>query len=129
MVGKPAQEFFRAAIADMGVEQAVMVGDDVEADVGGAMAAGLARRARAHRQVPPATRSARASRRRRSSTRSPTCRSCSRGCRRRDAQQGARLVEVLVGDAADLRAPRLAEAGLAHDSRRARSGCAGPRRR
>ncbi|HEY4450596.1 MAG TPA: TIGR01458 family HAD-type hydrolase [Solirubrobacteraceae bacterium] len=41
VVGKPAEEFFRAAIADMGLEQAVMVGDDVEADVGGAMAAGL----------------------------------------------------------------------------------------
>jgi HAD superfamily hydrolase (TIGR01458 family) len=41
VVGKPAEEFFRAAMADMGLEQAVMVGDDVEADVGGAMAAGL----------------------------------------------------------------------------------------
>ena len=41
VVGKPAEEFFKAAVADMGVEHAVMVGDDVEADVGGAMAAGL----------------------------------------------------------------------------------------
>jgi phospholysine phosphohistidine inorganic pyrophosphate phosphatase len=41
VVGKPAEEFFRAAVADMGLAQAVMVGDDVEADVGGAMAAGL----------------------------------------------------------------------------------------
>jgi len=40
-VGKPAREFFLAAIADMGLERAVMVGDDVEADVGGAMSAGL----------------------------------------------------------------------------------------
>lgn len=42
VVGKPAADFFQAATADMGIEQAVMVGDDVEADVGGAMAAGLA---------------------------------------------------------------------------------------
>jgi phospholysine phosphohistidine inorganic pyrophosphate phosphatase len=41
VVGKPAQEFFAASMADMGLDQAVMVGDDVEADVGGAMAAGL----------------------------------------------------------------------------------------
>ncbi|HEY4823871.1 MAG TPA: TIGR01458 family HAD-type hydrolase [Solirubrobacteraceae bacterium] len=42
VVGKPSQEFFAAALAEMELEQAVMVGDDVEADVGGAMAAGLA---------------------------------------------------------------------------------------
>jgi HAD superfamily hydrolase (TIGR01458 family) len=42
VVGKPAREFFRAAMDDMRVERAVMVGDDVEADVGGAIAAGLA---------------------------------------------------------------------------------------
>jgi phospholysine phosphohistidine inorganic pyrophosphate phosphatase len=41
VVGKPAPEFFAAAMADIGVERAVMVGDDVEADVVGAMAAGL----------------------------------------------------------------------------------------
>jgi HAD superfamily hydrolase (TIGR01458 family) len=41
VVGKPAEAFFAAAMADLGVERAVMVGDDVEADVGGAMAAGL----------------------------------------------------------------------------------------
>ena len=41
VVGKPASAFFAAAMADMGVEHAVMIGDDVEADVGGAMAAGL----------------------------------------------------------------------------------------
>ena len=40
-VGKPAQAFFLTAMADMGLERGVMVGDDVEADVGGAMAAGL----------------------------------------------------------------------------------------
>ena len=40
-VGKPARSFFLAAMADMGLERGVMVGDDVEADVGGAMAAGL----------------------------------------------------------------------------------------
>jgi phospholysine phosphohistidine inorganic pyrophosphate phosphatase len=42
VVGKPSPEFFAAALAEMELEQAVMVGDDVEADVGGAMAAGLA---------------------------------------------------------------------------------------
>jgi phospholysine phosphohistidine inorganic pyrophosphate phosphatase len=41
VVGKPAPEFFAAALADMELERAVMIGDDVEADVGGAMAAGL----------------------------------------------------------------------------------------
>jgi phospholysine phosphohistidine inorganic pyrophosphate phosphatase len=41
VVGKPAGAFFSAAMADMGVEHAVMIGDDVESDVGGAMAAGL----------------------------------------------------------------------------------------
>jgi HAD superfamily hydrolase (TIGR01458 family) len=40
-VGKPAGAFFRAAMDDMGLERGVMVGDDVESDVGGAMAAGL----------------------------------------------------------------------------------------
>ncbi len=41
VVGKPAREFFHAAMADMGVSRAVMVGDDVEADVGGALSAEL----------------------------------------------------------------------------------------
>jgi phospholysine phosphohistidine inorganic pyrophosphate phosphatase len=41
VVGKPSGAFFEAAIADMGLERAVMVGDDVEADVGGAIAAGI----------------------------------------------------------------------------------------
>jgi phospholysine phosphohistidine inorganic pyrophosphate phosphatase len=41
VVGKPAAAFFQAAVVDMGLENAVMIGDDVEADVGGAMAAGL----------------------------------------------------------------------------------------
>lgn len=43
VLGKPAPAFFHAALASMGVEpaQAVMIGDDVESDVGGAMAAGL----------------------------------------------------------------------------------------
>jgi HAD superfamily hydrolase (TIGR01458 family) len=41
VVGKPAAAFFQTALADMGLEHAIMVGDDVEADVGGAMAAGL----------------------------------------------------------------------------------------
>jgi phospholysine phosphohistidine inorganic pyrophosphate phosphatase len=42
VVGKPAQEFFAAALAELEIEQAVMIGDDVEADVEGAMAAGMA---------------------------------------------------------------------------------------
>jgi HAD superfamily hydrolase (TIGR01458 family) len=42
VVGKPTEAFFQAAVVDMGLDNAVMVGDDVEADVGGAMAAGLA---------------------------------------------------------------------------------------
>ena len=41
VVGKPAEAFFKAATGELGLELAVMVGDDVEADVGGAMAAGL----------------------------------------------------------------------------------------
>ncbi|HMD56307.1 MAG TPA: TIGR01458 family HAD-type hydrolase [Solirubrobacteraceae bacterium] len=42
VVGKPARAFFAAALADMGLRRGVMVGDDVEADVCGAIAAGLA---------------------------------------------------------------------------------------
>lgn len=42
VVGKPSRAFFDAALAELGVDVAVMIGDDVEADVGGAMAAGLA---------------------------------------------------------------------------------------
>jgi HAD superfamily hydrolase (TIGR01458 family) len=44
LFGKPAPEFFRAALADLGCrpEESVMVGDDVEADVNGAIATGLA---------------------------------------------------------------------------------------
>ncbi|HWI73659.1 MAG TPA: TIGR01458 family HAD-type hydrolase [Baekduia sp.] len=43
VVGKPAARFFAAALAGIGVgaDRAVMVGDDVEADVGGARDAGL----------------------------------------------------------------------------------------
>jgi phospholysine phosphohistidine inorganic pyrophosphate phosphatase len=43
VAGKPSAAFFGAALADLGVEaaQAVMVGDDVEADVGGALDARL----------------------------------------------------------------------------------------
>ncbi len=42
--GKPARAFFAAAVAGLGLaaEQVAMIGDDVEADVGGAMEAGLA---------------------------------------------------------------------------------------
>lgn len=44
VVGKPAAGFFATVLADLGVEPAagVMVGDDVESDVGGALRAGLA---------------------------------------------------------------------------------------
>jgi HAD superfamily hydrolase (TIGR01458 family) len=43
IVGKPAPEFFIVALADLQSrpENTLMVGDDVEADVGGALAAGL----------------------------------------------------------------------------------------
>jgi HAD superfamily hydrolase (TIGR01458 family) len=44
VVGKPSEAFFELALADLGVraDRAAMVGDDVEADVGGAMDGGLA---------------------------------------------------------------------------------------
>ena len=43
VLGKPSAAFFQAAVDSLGCapEEAVMVGDDVEADVGGAMAIGL----------------------------------------------------------------------------------------
>ena len=43
LVGKPAAEFFIAALAPLGVApaEAAMIGDDLESDVGGAQAAGL----------------------------------------------------------------------------------------
>jgi HAD superfamily hydrolase (TIGR01458 family) len=43
VTGKPSPAFFEAALAELGVEAAdtAMVGDDVEADVGGALDAGL----------------------------------------------------------------------------------------
>lgn len=43
VVGKPSRAFFAAAVRTIGVpaEETVMVGDDVEADVGGALEAGL----------------------------------------------------------------------------------------
>src|SRR5918999_182123 len=44
VVGKPEREFFHLAITDMGLDpgEVAMVGDDAEADVAGAQAAGLA---------------------------------------------------------------------------------------
>jgi HAD superfamily hydrolase (TIGR01458 family) len=44
VIGKPAPEFFAAALAGMALsaEQVAMVGDDVESDIGGAVSAGLA---------------------------------------------------------------------------------------
>lgn len=43
IIGKPQPEFFKSALRDMGVvpEEAVMVGDDVVSDVGGAQNCGL----------------------------------------------------------------------------------------
>jgi HAD superfamily hydrolase (TIGR01458 family) len=43
LFGKPAVDFFHAALASVGCDgkEAVMVGDDVEADVAGALAAGI----------------------------------------------------------------------------------------
>ncbi len=44
VVGKPARAFFEQALAGSGAgpDEAVMVGDDIESDIGGALAAGLA---------------------------------------------------------------------------------------
>jgi HAD superfamily hydrolase (TIGR01458 family) len=44
VIGKPSAEFFAAALEDVGASSgsAVMVGDDVEADVGGGLDAGIA---------------------------------------------------------------------------------------
>jgi HAD superfamily hydrolase (TIGR01458 family) len=43
VVGKPSPAFFSLALADMGVppEQALMVGDDIRTDIGGAQAIGM----------------------------------------------------------------------------------------
>ena len=43
VVGKPSRPFFELALSDLGVRSsdAVMVGDDIELDIGGAQAAGL----------------------------------------------------------------------------------------
>jgi HAD superfamily hydrolase (TIGR01458 family) len=43
VVGKPAPEFFRLAVEDMGlaVQETMIVGDDIDADIGGGQAAGL----------------------------------------------------------------------------------------
>jgi HAD superfamily hydrolase (TIGR01458 family) len=44
VVGKPSAAFFHEAVADLGIEpvRVAMIGDDLEADVGGAIDAGLA---------------------------------------------------------------------------------------
>ena len=44
VVGKPAAAFFQQALDNLGVaaDEAVMVGDDIEADIGGAQSAGIA---------------------------------------------------------------------------------------
>lgn len=43
LVGKPSPEFFRLALSSLGAvpEQATMIGDDLEGDVGGAQSAGM----------------------------------------------------------------------------------------
>ena len=43
VLGKPSPDFFRLALDDLGAtaDTAVMVGDDIDADIGGAQAAGL----------------------------------------------------------------------------------------
>lgn len=43
LIGKPARDFFRTAAAEMGLapENVLMVGDDLESDIEGALAAGL----------------------------------------------------------------------------------------
>ncbi|XP_076753719.1 haloacid dehalogenase-like hydrolase domain-containing protein 2 [Xylocopa sonorina] len=41
VVGKPAAEFFKAALGDVPPEEAVMIGDDVKDDVAGAQAIGI----------------------------------------------------------------------------------------
>ncbi len=43
VLGKPSRAFFEAALAELGAqpEEAIMVGDDVESDIGGAKALGL----------------------------------------------------------------------------------------
>ena len=43
VIGKPSRAYFDAALAELGAvaREAVMVGDDVESDIGGAKAAGL----------------------------------------------------------------------------------------
>lgn len=44
LIGKPSADFFRIALKDMRLPaaQVLMVGDDIDADVGGAQRAGLA---------------------------------------------------------------------------------------
>lgn len=43
VIGKPSREFFHSAVRALGVapDRVLMIGDDAEADIGGAMAAGL----------------------------------------------------------------------------------------
>jgi len=44
VVGKPSRDFFRMALADVGAaaDRTIMVGDDIEGDIGGGLGAGIA---------------------------------------------------------------------------------------
>lgn len=43
IIGKPAADFFQIALDDMGLKpaEAIMIGDDIDSDIGGAQAAGI----------------------------------------------------------------------------------------
>jgi len=43
IIGKPSQDFFDAVLNDMQLqaEEVVMIGDDIDSDIGGAQAAGI----------------------------------------------------------------------------------------
>jgi FMN phosphatase YigB (HAD superfamily) len=43
IIGKPSTDFFRIALGDMGLEpgEAAIIGDDIDADIGGGQRVGL----------------------------------------------------------------------------------------
>ena len=79
VVGKPAHAFFASALDGMRVppERAAMVGDDVESDIGGAWRRGWPGSSSGRGNTARTRFSRAAWSRRRSSTRSRTCRDCS----------------------------------------------------